>query len=249
MNLQKQHWEPLTTLVLVAGHAVYTGADFQKPSADDNWYLQGFQRGEPPFYIEHIRYAVDLAASDPRSLLLFSGGQTRLEAGPRSEAQSYWLIANHFGWWQRVSVSVRATTEEYARDSFENVLFGICRFKECTRRYPELIHVVSWAFKEERFESHRAAVRWADSSAAYRFHGVNNPVDLDGARKGEAEALALFRDDPFGTEGKLAQKRIERNPFARHHPYFDSCLDLAGLLKHTTANGKQFPDSLPWKAA
>lgn len=249
MNLQKQHWEALNSLVLVAGHAVYVGSDFQSPSADSNWFLQSFQLGEPPFYIEHIRYAVDLAASDSRSLLVFSGGQTRLEAGPRSEAQSYWMIAHHFAWWQRVSVSLRATTEEFARDSFENVLFGVCRFKECTGRYPQLVHVVSWAFKEERFQLHLDAIRWPSSSASYRFHGVNNPVDSEGARKGEAKALASFRDDPFGTEGDLAKKRDERNPFARHQTYSHSCPELVGLLQHRSAHGKKFSGSLPWSAA
>jgi hypothetical protein len=41
---------------------------------------------------------VELAARDQDALLLFSGGETRKDAGPRSEAQSYWAIAESKGW-------------------------------------------------------------------------------------------------------------------------------------------------------
>jgi hypothetical protein len=90
---------------------------FVLPAADSSWYLQAFQKAEPPFYIEHIHEGVRLAAEDRKALLVFSGGQTRAEAGPRSEALSYWVVAKHFSWWHRASVELRATTEEYARDS------------------------------------------------------------------------------------------------------------------------------------
>jgi len=122
----------LVNLVLVAGHAVYVGQDFLDPEQDRHWFLQSFQRGEPPFYIEHIRAGIDVASRDPSSLLVFSGGQTRGEAGPRSEAQSYWNLAEHFRWWSTPEISGGTTTEEFARDSFENLLFAICRFKEWT---------------------------------------------------------------------------------------------------------------------
>ena len=64
------------------------------------------------------------------ALLVFSGGQTRREAGPRSEADGYLALARAFGWWGWVEVAERATDEAFARDSFENLLFGLCRFKE-----------------------------------------------------------------------------------------------------------------------
>src|SRR5262245_8682642 len=113
--LESNNWESLVNLVLVAGHAVYVGRDFARPDADENWLLQSFQKGEPPFYIQHIRAGAQLAAKDPRALLVFSGGQTRREAGPRSEAQSYWSLADHFRWWSLPGVAERATTEEFAR--------------------------------------------------------------------------------------------------------------------------------------
>jgi len=241
-----EHWKDLKNLILVAGHAVYTGDDFDKPEKDDNWFLQAFQKGEPPFYIEHIRQGVELAEKDRTALLVFSGGQTRLEAGPRSEAQSYWMIAHHFHWWWWTNVQLRATTEEFARDSFENVLFGICRFWECTGSYPTNLTVVSWGFKRRRFEMHLNAIGFP--TGRFIFAGVNDPVDLIGALRGEKDnALDPYAKDPYGTGAvphqilqqngppkvvDLGKKRDERNPFRRRHSYELSCPGLAGLLAH-----------------
>jgi hypothetical protein len=234
--------EPLGNLVLVAGHAVYVGHDFLDPEQDRNWFLQPFQRGEPPFYIEHIRAGVDVARRDPSSLLTFSGGQTRREAGPRSEAQSYWNLAEHFQWWGIPQVSERSTTEEFARDSFENLLFAICRFKECCGRYPHEIRVVSWAFKENRFSLHREALGIPESR--FEFYGANQPEDLAGAEKGEARAIAAFQKDPYGTGGDLGQKRADRNPFNRVNPYPLSCPELEGVLRHR--GPELYKGVLPW---
>ncbi len=107
-NIQRQHWQDLEKLILIAGHAIHIADDFERPESDDSWFLQNFQKGEPPFYIEHIICGVEIATTERTSLLIFSGGQTRFEAGPRSEAQSYWMIANHFAWWQKPSIRLRA---------------------------------------------------------------------------------------------------------------------------------------------
>lgn len=40
------------------------------------------------------------------------------------------------------SVRHRALTEEHARDSFENLLFSVCRFRELTGVYPQNITVI-----------------------------------------------------------------------------------------------------------
>ena len=229
-------------LILVAGHAVYTGEDFDAPADDSSWLLQPFQKGEPPFYIEHIKHGVKLAHDDPKSLLVFSGGQTRIKAGPRSEAQSYWQIADHFGWWQHANVKHVATTEEYAQDSFQNVLFGIGRFYECARRYPETVTVVSWIFKAERFDLHRKAICFPDTK--FKFEGVNNPVALSGATKGEDKVISAFKADPYGNGDELSSKRASRNPFSRTPPYSITCPSLVGLLQHQ--GPEQFAESIPW---
>lgn len=83
--------------------------------------------GEAQSFVDHIEMGVKAAAEDPSALLLFSGGQTRREAGPRSEGLSYWVVAEAAGWFNISGVRNRTFTEEHARDSFENLLFGLCR--------------------------------------------------------------------------------------------------------------------------
>ncbi len=84
--------------------------------------------GEAASFVEHIELGIREADQDPDAMLLFSGGQTRLAAGPRSEGLSYWVVAEAAGWFNTTSVRGRTFTEEHARDSFENLLFSLCRW-------------------------------------------------------------------------------------------------------------------------
>lgn len=228
-------------LILTPGHAVWNLRG--DPAADASWYLRDYQRGEPCLYLAHIRRAVDLAAADRDALLVFSGGQTFLDAGPRSEAQGYWMLAEHFGYWPQPDVRARGTTEEFARDSFENVLFSICRFREVTSAWPRRITVVGWGFKARRFSDlHRAVLGFP----AERFHyaAVNDPADLAAAAREEASNRTAFAADPYGSFSALAEKRRGRDPFHRRHGYRDSCPELRALLDHR--GPEIFSAPLPW---
>src|ERR1051325_1966427 len=114
-------------LIITPAHAIWNLCG--DPGADASWFLRDYQRGEPRFYIEHIRRGVELAAADERSVLVFTGGQTFPDAGPRSEALGYWALAEHFGWWGARPVRARGILEDFSGDSFENVLYSICRFR------------------------------------------------------------------------------------------------------------------------
>ncbi|MCB9644637.1 MAG: hypothetical protein H6728_16305 [Myxococcales bacterium] len=232
---------PLTHLILVAGHAIYTSNDFTDPTCDGCWSLQSFQTAEPAFYLEHIQHGIARTQADPSALLVFSGGQTRLEAGPRSEAQSYWMLARHLGWLTQ-DVEDRVTTEEFARDSFENLLFGICRFYEWTQTFPQTITAVSWGFKQERFQHHRDALQFPKDH--FHFVGVNQPPQLEAALRGEARTIEAFRLDPYGNHPPLSQKRQQRDPFRRTPPYALSCPPLRALLQHRKR--EPFASPLPW---
>ena len=62
---------------------------------------------------------------------------------------------------QRLSNGGLPAEQEHARDSFENLLFSLCRFHALTGSYPEKLLIVSYEFKHERFASlHTKAVRW-----------------------------------------------------------------------------------------
>lgn len=153
---------------------------------------------------------MDLAREDENALLVFSGyevcipeflplssrryrasGQTR-RTSTTTEAESYMRLALaagvlpvHSPSAREPSPALRATTENYALDSYQNLLFSIARFHEYTGRYPEQITVVGYEMKRRRFiDLHRAALRWPKT----RFHYIG--IDAEGdegakAREGE----------------------------------------------------------------
>jgi hypothetical protein len=226
--------------VIVAGHAI--PRDYHNPLDDASWHLLAFQRHEAHCYVEHVRHGVELAARDPAAHLIFSGGQTRAEAGPRSEAQGYYWLADHFGWWGHREVAARALTEEFARDSFENVLFSLARFREFSGEWPEHLTVVSWRFKQERFALHRDTIGWP--AERYTYAGPNDPPELAQAIAAETRNREAYERDPYSASPEFRAKKQTRNPFRRQHGYHLSCPELAELLAHE--GPALFTGFLPW---
>jgi hypothetical protein len=215
----------MKNLVLVAGHAILR--DVSRVEADEGSYLLDFQKGEPKRYIGHIERGVEETAADPEALLIFSGGPTRIEAGPRTESLSYWLVAEHYGWFGRETVRERAYLEDFARDSFENMLFGICRFREITGALPEMVTMVSWEFKRERFAAlHREAIGWPREK--FRYVGANDPAAIEQALRAEERAREKYLADPYSLGEEFRAKKQERNPFRRQNGYAISCPEMFG---------------------
>ena len=232
-------WRTLRRVVVVAGHAVYVGGD---PWDDRSWALKPRQAGEPPFFVHHILRAIEATAEDRLAGCIYSGGKTREAAGPLSEGVGYWRIGQSVRWLGRPDVRDRTATEDFAQDSFENLLFGLCRFRELAGHFPEHVTVVSWRFKEARFALHRDAIGWPESRWTYL--GVNNPVELQDAISGERQTIEAFRLDPYGRTGTLAAKRHRRNPYHQRHSYSTTCPEVAALLSHDGPH--YFDSSLPW---
>ncbi|KAJ7965423.1 putative Transmembrane protein [Quillaja saponaria] len=142
------------------------------------------------------------------------------------------------------SVKWRALTEEHARDSFENLLISVCRFRELTGAYPQNITVVSYDFKEERFvHLHRSAIGFQES----RFFYTGTPASItskEAALKGEALVRTQSQEDPYGCQGSLYHKILRRNPFHRSIPYPDGCPEIQGLFRYF--GEAPYPGSLPW---
>lgn len=90
----------LRNLVMVAGHSIYTSNNCGKIEKEDSWFLESYQRnpGQAATFLMHIKEGIEIVDRDEDALLLFSGGETRKDAGPRSEAQSYWAVADYKGW-------------------------------------------------------------------------------------------------------------------------------------------------------
>jgi len=150
------------------------------------------------------------------------------------------------------SSSVRATTEDYALDSFQNLLFSIARFHEYTGHYPEQITIVGYEFKRRRFEElHRAALRWPRT----RFHYIG--IDAEGDEKIKAQegerlnGYLPYTLDTYGCHDLLLSKRRSRNPFTRFHSYYTSAPELAVLFDWCPGPSKGdqttiFDGPLPW---
>lgn len=252
------HNEPafpfLTNLVMVAGHSVYLASNFSPGTAsnEDAWYLLPYQKenGQAASFIEMIEEGVKLTDADTSALLLFSGGVTR-KAGPLSEGESLWRVANGADWYGHARVQERAAVEDYARDSFENFLFSLCRFKELTGKYPINVTVVSYTFKRPRFEFlHRKALRFPHRQFFFAgTHAIGSPYvetadHLQQRQQGEATTLEGFKQDPYGCFKQLREKKQGRNPFSRTIPYSLSCPELSGFFEH--CGPAIYDGALPW---
>ncbi|TPX36676.1 hypothetical protein SmJEL517_g01196 [Synchytrium microbalum] len=239
----------LDHLVMVPCHAVYIGSNLSDSANENNWYLEQHQKGQVDVYLSHIRQGIQMLREEG-TILVFSGGQTRLPAGHRSEASSYWLVADSMLWFgfneTLPDLPNRVTTEEFAKDSFENLLFSICRFREFTGRYPRRITVVGFEFKRRRFESlHRRAIQFPMSQFDYK--GFDPPGTL--LEESElVHAVRPFEKDPYGChQGSLLDKKIGRNPFNRYPPYEKSCPEIRHLLAYCPDDKTSlFTGKLPW---
>ena len=64
----------LDHLILVPGHAIWTGHDPSIVREDDDWILEPMQKGgSVKTYISHIMEGVSRLQADSRALLVFSG--------------------------------------------------------------------------------------------------------------------------------------------------------------------------------
>ncbi|GAA5992443.1 hypothetical protein JCM5350_001592 [Sporobolomyces pararoseus] len=268
----------LTHLVMIPGHAIWSGCDASHSLRDTDWILQDFQRDgkHVKTYLRHLTKGAEIAVKDPKALLIFSGGQTRPDS-TLTEALSYLRLSkfgNVFSQFMSMSdkdrnlksdpgievgVGVgefdRVTTEDYAMDSFQNLLFSIARFKEFTGHYPSYITVIGYGMKSNRFTSlHRKALLWP--STAFNYIGIDNEYSPSERQehlkldyKGELEnGFKPFEKDFYGCHDFLKGKRRKRNPFRRFHGYHSSAPELREILDYCPEKGDTlFPGKLPWR--
>ncbi|KAG6370959.1 hypothetical protein JVT61DRAFT_10671 [Boletus reticuloceps] len=247
----------LSHLIVVPGHAIWKGSRREEVSDEDMWTLEDYQRGggRVSAFVDHIEHGVRLASQDKNSLLVFSGGQTRLSS-TTTEAESYMRLALSMDLFRITATGAstpfsRATTETYALDSYQNLLFSVARFHEVTGRYPSQITVVGYEMKRRRFEElHRAAIRFP--APLFEYIGLEPPASDDEAitaRQGELKnGYHPYTLDIYGCHDFLASKRRGRNPFLRFHPYHASAPELRGLLEWCPDDPKAiYQGPLPWE--
>ncbi|CAM8882112.1 unnamed protein product [Rhodiola kirilowii] len=97
VDLNYYPFAKLKNLVMVAGYSVYTSNSCGKADEEGSWFLESYQKhpGQAATFLAHIRKAVEVTTRDNDALLLFSGGETRNDAGTRSKAQSYEPISKN----------------------------------------------------------------------------------------------------------------------------------------------------------
>ncbi|KAJ7188545.1 hypothetical protein C8R46DRAFT_934481 [Mycena filopes] len=258
----------LNHLVVVPGHAIWKGTNPELRTRPQEWAFRSYQPGQESsrleVFFQHIATAAQIALEDEHSLVVFSGGQTQATS-TTTEGESYLRLALSAGLFHSETFS-RATSEDFALDSYQNLLFSIARFREFTGAYvlrggssrlptyfhegtyPSKITVVGYTMKETRFSVHRAAIRWPES----RFTYIGIDVDGDNSRAQEGERVngyLPYLEDRYGCHGFLASKRVSRNYAARFPPYYLSSPELAPLLSWCPQRYTElFRGRLPWFA-
>lgn len=237
---------PLNHLIILPCHSIWSPGPTIGQSSDE-WSLADFQiEGKDHLcFIDHIKKSLGEVKKDENAFLIISGGQTKKDSGPKSEAYSYYQLAKAL----HVDDSLfnRIGLEEFARDSFENVLFLICRYYEFNGTYPQRVTVVGFEFKRERFVKHhlQQALNFPGRNICY----IGNSPDPEGDRRHRLKyfeelelselkyALSHFQKDWYGINNPLLAKKKQRNPFHRTHGYAGSNPKLASLFLNTSDEG------------
>jgi hypothetical protein len=225
----------IDTLIIVCCHAIYDPAPssplfpLQSPQYEENWHLSSFQRsdaskhkpGEHETFLLHINRGLELLELSPNAILVFSGGRTKQQLTPLSEAESYYnaslsqAISQGSDQSRRLEslrASNRILLEEYATDSLQNLLYSMHLFRQYTTRHPQHVRVITHAFKMHRFLNlHAPAVGYAKEQI--QVEGINPPFsgqELASVMESEAATCAEFEKDPLGDGDRLRAKRRAR---------------------------------------
>ncbi|KAH9258939.1 hypothetical protein BASA81_002559 [Batrachochytrium salamandrivorans] len=214
----------LPSLVIVPGHGMFVNSQ---------WIVAPWLEPFVGDVEDQIKYAL---AQQSHSVVVFSGGQTNRQVGRLSEAESYRRAAV-----ERLSLDTsQVVLEEYALDSFQNLVYSICRYKQQVGRYPMRVKVVGFEFKRDRFVGEHARAIGLSQMEYVGFGNakLQHDMEVNGVVK-------QFRQDLFGCLPPLSIKRAERNVYNRQHPYLEHCPELAELLAYC-GGAEPFPGPLPW---
>lgn len=236
-------------LTILPCHSIWKGGK-SKGLDRDEWHLAPFQYEglDQLSFREHILQCIEILKMNPHTLLIISGGQTKKEAGPISEAESYYalfkgLLDENLLKEEVTRLLSRTFLEEFARDSFENVLYLLCRFYEEVHKYPRRITVVGFEFKRKRFVNHHLAeaIKFPRDRVRYIGNAPRPGPETDQNRyfeqlikEEEKHALSHFRRDFYGIQHPLSVKKESRNPFGQRHRYAESNPELAKFFKILT---------------
>ncbi|KAL3238171.1 uncharacterized protein RNJ42_00504 [Nakaseomyces bracarensis] len=271
--------EPKTVAIMVPCHAIWKGTSDPNigsfGQSPDNWFLAPFQyEGRDHLsFIKHALTGVSLLLDDIKnSTLIFSGSQTKEEAGPVSEAESYQKLVERilgmavkdFSLFEEAYKDVdqqiielvqlilnklnvigitlkelfedpNITLEEYALDSFDNLLYSLGQFYKINGVYPYRMVIVGFGFKKARYINlHARAIDYRNinyvsiepSPENYSETKLNEYFDTLSTLENK-NAYALFLNDFYGHRSPLADKKQQRNPYKKSPDY-----EVLNLLKN-----------------
>jgi hypothetical protein len=268
-------------LVIVCCHAIFhpdvEAPDFptQNPHDEGNWHLAPFQKSDPATgkpgehetFLAHIQASLDIMTTgsnatwkedvpwnQDNTILVFSGGATKQNLTPLTEARSYYhaalaeeLSQGHIGGGRahQLYSKGRILLEEHATDSLQNLLFSILLFRQTTGRYPKNVRIITHAFKSKRFlELHAPAIRWPkDRIQVQGLDPVMSSAEIESTQEGEEKfGYAPWKQDPLGSGLVLREKRKQRGWKEEQAKKLTEGLEgsIAGLLEGE-ASGE-----LPW---
>ncbi len=157
---------------------------------------------------KQLRQSVQAMEDGHHDILIISGGYTKTEI-EKSEARGMldWAIDLNL----KISPN-QILLEEFARDSFENVLFSICRFHEYYDYFPQSLTVCSWESKRTRFMTIANALRLLH----YSLMGVGIKDEIQQAEDYSSE---IIEADPLHRGVSFAQKRVQRDTWEKGNHY------------------------------
>lgn len=225
-------------MVIIPCHGIWKGGT-TKGEDRDEWVLAPFQiEGKDHLSMkEHILTSLKLLSDN--TVIVISGGKTKKEIND-SEANSYYKLLKEYS-------DAEVLLEEYARDSFENVIFLICRFYQEYQTYPKKITVVGFEFKRDRFLKHHFKEALGYDNVEYIGNAPKPETNVeeyfqDLHQSEYRHAVRWFEQDWYGIRDPLVTKKLSRNPFNLQHPYKETNPQLKEFLDNIEDDGDKLPN-------
>ncbi|VUG18905.1 DEBR0S4_05380g1_1 [Brettanomyces bruxellensis] len=220
---------PPSTLIILPCHSIYIGdgnlpktvlhnpKDNGPGSKEEEWILASFQKEAQDQHclLKHLYTSINLLSNNlSDSLLVISGGYTKPETR-KSESFSYLQVARERGIVDD-NLEKSILLEQYARDSYENVLFSLCTFRQAAGVWPKHIKIVGFEFKRERFLNfHIRTLQFPAANVEYIGIGPEYPpAEYFGVDDATYEKnKKKYFEDTFASENKYAIKPFSKNEF------------------------------------
>ncbi|REJ95216.1 MAG: hypothetical protein DWQ34_06725 [Planctomycetota bacterium] len=197
------------SVLIVALHGIYSHR---------RWYGPG-RPGQEPLYEQHLRSAPKLAVQEGYDTIVVSGGRTRPQLPEVKEGLVVHSEAEGALEFIRDDaidlLGRRLLPESFARDSFENLLFGLLAARQACGAWPDSIGFLSFPFKMLRMVSSAIGLGVAER---FHFHGIGGMASTEyqsvvcGEVKNLAAAVLPDLPDPLLRGSWFRQKRAERTP-------------------------------------